>query len=281
MNSEPARAAPAQEPATAVATTGAPARRKGKRWIRLLPTVVILGGALMVLKTSDLVHAAYAAADKADATLDSTDLTSAPKPSNPDYAGAGEDASASAAEVGVMSSMAKRRRELDGRQSQLDTQARILAAAEQRVDAKIAQLKQLQAQITALLGQRDEAQKAQIAALVKTYSSMKPKDAARIFDTLPDDVLIPVSQEMKSDALALVLANMNAQNAQKLTVKLASRLTLPDTADALAPAQQSPVPQAAQAAATLPSATQTPASQASATQTPAKQAAANPAKAGG
>ena len=262
MNSEPARAAPAQESATAVTTTGAPARRKGKRWIRLLPTVVILGGALMVLKTSDLVHAAYAAADRADATLDSTDLTSAPKPSNPDYAGAGEDASASAAEVDVMSSMAKRRRELDGRQSQLDTQARILAAAEQRVDAKIAQLKQLQAQITALLGQRDEAQKAQIAALVKTYSSMKPKDAARIFNSLPDEVLVPVAQQMKSDVLGTVLANMNADTAQRLTVKLANKLALPETADAPAPiqtAQAAPAPGVVAPAAPAPAKTAQPA----------------------
>ena len=35
---------------------------------------------------------------------------------------------------------------------------------------------------------------------------MKPKDAARIFDTLPDDVLVPVAQEMKSDILAPILA---------------------------------------------------------------------------
>ena len=263
----------------AISSSGAPVRASSskRRWVRLLPSVVIVGAAVLALKTSDLIHDAYAAG----ATEQNAGLTAAPVPANPDYAGAQDDASASAAQMDVLSSLARRGRELDMRQSRIATQTNILAAAEKRVDTKIAQLKQLQTQIAALLGQRDTAQKAQIAALVKTYSSMKPKDAARIFDTLPDDVLIPVSQEMKSDALALVLANMNAQNAQKLTVKLASRLTLPDTADALAPAQQSPVPQAAQAAATQPSATQTPASQASATQTPAKQAAANPAKAGG
>ena len=38
---------------------------------------------------------------------------------------------------------------------------------------------------------------------------MKPKDAARIFDSLNDDVLVPVAQEMKSDVLAPVLAAMN------------------------------------------------------------------------
>ncbi len=46
---------------------------------------------------------------------------------------------------------------------------------------------------------------------------------------LPDDVLVPVAHDMKSDILALVLANMNADNAKALTVKLAGRLTLPET----------------------------------------------------
>jgi hypothetical protein len=60
---------------------------------------------------------------------------------------------------------------------------------------------------------------------------MKPKDAARIFDGLSEDVLVPVAQAMKSDALAPVLAAMNPSAAQKLTVRLASRLKLPDTAE--------------------------------------------------
>lgn len=242
-----------------------PPTSKG-RIFRLLPSVVLVGAAVLALKTSDLVHAAYAGAQQNAA------LSEAPVPANPDYADAQDDASASAAQVDVMSSLAKRRRELDARQSQIATQTNILAAAEKKVDAKIAQLKQLQAQITALLGERDAAQKAQLAALVKTYSSMKPKDAARIFDSLPDEVLIAVAQQMKSDALAVVLANMNPQNAQKLTVKLANRLVLPDTADALTPGQLAPGqlapgqstpasgPQTAQAApATQPSAPQAPA----------------------
>jgi flagellar motility protein MotE (MotC chaperone) len=110
--------------------------------------------------------------------------------------------------------------------------------------------------MTALLGQRDEAQKAQIASLVKTYSTMKAKDSARIFNSLPDDVLVPVAQQMKSDVLALILANMNSDNAKALTVKLANKLTLPQTADAVAPPAITPVSGAAaapmQTAATAP-----------------------------
>ena len=203
---------------------------KRARFFRLLPSVVALGAVVLVLKTTGLVHEAYAQVSGQMAAL-----TSDPVPANKDFAGGEDDQIASASEVDVVNSLGKRRRELDARDAQLNTQANMLAAAEMRVDGKIAQLKQLQAQITALLVQRDDAQKAQIASLVKTYSTMKAKDAARIFNSLPDDVLVPVAHDMKSDVLALVLAGMNADTAKALTVKLAGRLTLPQTTDAVAP----------------------------------------------
>ncbi len=181
------------------------------RFLRLLPSVVVLGAGLLVLKTTDIVHAAAAEAGEQVAAI-----TGDPVPSNKDYAG-DDDQAGSASEVDVMNSLTKRRKELDAREGQLTIQSNMIAATEIRVDAKIAQLKQLQAQITALLGQRDDAQKAQIASLVKTYSTMKAKDSARIFNTLPDDVLVPVAQAMKSDVLALILANMASDKAQALT----------------------------------------------------------------
>ncbi|MBA2590037.1 MAG: hypothetical protein H0U98_15600 [Alphaproteobacteria bacterium] len=228
--------------------------------------MVALGAVVLVLKSTDLVHEAYAEAAEAGAQVAA--LTHDPVPSNKDYAGGEDDQVTSAAQVNVMNGLSKRRRELDERETQLTTQANMIAAAEKRVDAKIAQLKQLQAQMNALLVQRDEAQKAQLASLVKTYSTMKAKDAARIFNNLPDDVLVPVAHDMKSDVMAQVLANMEADAAKSLTIKLANRLTLPQTADAMAPAP-APVPLAAAApAATAPA----PATQASAA--PAAKAAA-------
>ena len=220
-----------------------PVPKKTPRFARLLPAVLLLGVAVWGLKATDLVRGAYAEGKQEAA------ITHDPVPTNKDYAGGEGDQVASASEVDVINSLSKRRRELDKRQGQLTTQANMIAAAEQRVDAKIAQLKQLQAQITQLLGQRDEAQKAQVAALVKTYSIMKPKDAARIFNNLPDEVLVPVAQDMKSDQLALVLASMEPDHAKALTVKLANRLVLPETINAPAPAAPAPAPAPVAAAA--------------------------------
>jgi len=226
--------------------------------------VVALGAVVLVLKTSDLVHDAYAQAGQHVAAL-----TSDPVPSNKDYAGGEDDQVASASEVDVINSLSKRRRELDARDAQLAIQANMIAAAEKRVDGKIAQLKQLQAQITASLVQHDDAQKAQIASLVKTYSTMKAKDAARIFNSLPDEVLVPVAHDMKSDILALVMANMNSESAKELTVKLANKLALPQTADALMP--PAPVAPAAAAPAAAPVTPAAPAAKASSA-APEKQA---------
>jgi flagellar motility protein MotE (MotC chaperone) len=214
--------------------------KKGPRVARLLPGVIILCACVLVLKSTNLVHEAIAQPGQAAA------LTGDPVPANKDYAGGDDDQIASASQVDVVNSLARRRRELDVRENQLNTQANILAATEARVDAKIAQLKQLQAEINGLVNQRDDDQKKQIASLIKTYGpdGMKPARAAAIFNSLPDEVLVPVAQGMKPGDLGAILAAMNSEAAQRLTVKLANRLTLPQTADALAPQSQPAAPTA-------------------------------------
>jgi flagellar motility protein MotE (MotC chaperone) len=231
---------------------------KTPRFARLLPGVVALGAVVLALKTTDLVHGAYAQVGGQIAAL-----TNDPVPANKDFAGGQDDQVTSASEVDVMNSLSKRRHELDARDSQLAIQANMIAAAEARVDAKINQLKHLQAQINTLLAQRDQLQNAQIDSLVKTYTAMKAKDAARIFNTLPDEVLVPVAQKMKSDIMAQVLAYMYPDNAKELTIKLASKLTLPQTTDALAPAAPAPATPAQIGAASGPAQLTAPGTQAS------------------
>ena len=152
--------------------------------------------------------------------------------------------------VDVMTNLSKRRADLEARERDLVLRNNLILAAARRVDMKIAELKDLQAKIEMLLGQRDAAQKKQLDAIVKSYSSMKPKDAARIFNGLSDDVLVPVTSAMKPDVLGAVLAQMQPEDAQKLTVKLANRLKV-----------SLEVPKQTQIAAVAPSAAAAPVSQ--------------------
>lgn len=255
------------------------------RHLRLFPAVIIVGGGLLAIKGVGIVHEAYAQTAM-------TGQVAAPPPQDTTQVAVADPSvddadSSSSAEIDVLTSLSKRRAELDSREQDLDMQANLIAAAEKRVDDKISSLKDLQTQMQTLLGQRDAADQAQINSLVKTYSSMKPADAARIFNDLDETVELNVAALMKSDVLGAILAKMQPDMAQKLTVRLANRLKLPDPAAATAASisQMCPAPGAAPAqtasldpASTTPTPV-TPSATPATTPPPAAQPAAQPATA--
>ncbi|HTW34251.1 MAG TPA: hypothetical protein VMD53_06515 [Rhizomicrobium sp.] len=245
-----------------------------RRHIRLLPAVLAVGTVLLAVKGAGLVIDAKAQEQQGAPATPAA--SSPPSPSVAEQAAAAatgadpDDPETSSAQVDVLTSLAKRRAELDGRERDLDMRENLITAAEKRVDGKIDSLKQLQSSIQALLVQRDAAEQKQLDALVKTYSSMKPKDAARIFNSLDDAVLLSVAAQMKPDVLAPIIGTMQAEAAQKLTVRLANRLKVPEQQQAAAQlAQATPPP----AAPPSPAPAATPAPQAA----PAAAAAAPPA----
>jgi flagellar motility protein MotE (MotC chaperone) len=252
----------------------------GRADIRLLPAVIAVGGILFALKAGGLALTASAAPSPAAPAAAPPAKSSAaqvaspragsdplaainaalPMPAKPvarsdgskppdelnaDLAASG----VSSAEMDVLTSLADRREVLETRQRELDLRTNIIAATEKRVDDKITQLKSLQARIEALLGQRDAKETEQLDSLVKVYTAMKPKDAARIFSALDDSVRIGVAGRMKPDIMAGILAALPAEVAQKLTFELASRYKaladLPAAPISAAAAQPSAPPVAA------------------------------------
>jgi len=182
-----------------------------------------------------------------------------------------KDAGLSPAELQVIQSLGARRGELDEREQGLDTQLALIQAAETKVDAKIATMNGLKADMQGLLGQLDDKQQAEVDRMVKVFEAMKPKDAAPRFVLLSDDVRLPIAAKMKERALSAILANMPPADAKKLTESLSARFVAQANA-----ARQAINPPAA--AATPPATTPaTPPAQAQ-TATPPAQAAAAPAK---
>jgi flagellar motility protein MotE (MotC chaperone) len=142
----------------------------------------------------------------------------------------------------VLTSLADRRDALEQRQRDLDLRANIIQATEKRVDGKITELKALQAKIESLLGQRDAKELEQLDGLVKVYTAMKPKDAARIFASLDGNVRLGVAGRMKPDVVAGIMAALPAEVAQKLSLELANRYKVSTDAGgtAAAPAAAGP-----------------------------------------
>ena len=130
-------------------------------------------------------------------------------------------------ELQLLQSLSQRREELEQRARDIDEREVLLKAAEQRIDQKIKDLEHLQASIEAVLVQHDEQTEEQMQSLVKIYESMKPKDAARIFEELDMEVLLEVVERMKERKTAPILAQMNPERAKEVTLELAQRRELP------------------------------------------------------
>ncbi len=137
----------------------------------------------------------------------------------------------SESELQVLERLVERRDELDRRSQEIDMRDNLLKVTEARIDEKINELKKMEETLNDLLQLHDEQEKAQMDSLVKIYEKMKPKDAARIFNGLEMDILIDVASKIKEAKMASILASMNSQRANKLTVELATRRQLPGIDD--------------------------------------------------
>lgn len=146
---------------------------------------------------------------------------------------AAEEAGLSSNEIIVLRSLQARREALDEREAGITTREGATAAAEGRLQEQIAELKAVETRIQGLLSQMETKGNERMASLVKTYESMKPKDAANIFNGMDDAVLIDIAKAMKPATLAAILAAMNPKRAEALTRMLAD-LSKPPVEAALA-----------------------------------------------
>lgn len=130
-------------------------------------------------------------------------------------------------ELDVLQKLADRRVELDRRSRGLDTRAKLLRATENRIEAKISDLKQIQDTIKNLLVKHDKEKEQKMRSVVKIYEKMKPKDAARIFEEMEMPILLDVIERMREAKTAPILANMTPRKAKGVTTALTQRRALP------------------------------------------------------
>ena len=133
----------------------------------------------------------------------------------------------SQSELEILQKLAQRREELDIRERSIEQKAGVLKAAEAQIDMKIAKLKELEASIKDLIGVYDEKERDRLNNLVKIYSTMKPKEAARLFNDMEMSLLVRVFEQMKESKAAPILALMDSAKANALTSELANKRTLP------------------------------------------------------
>lgn len=129
----------------------------------------------------------------------------------------------------LLQRLAARRDELQKYEDDLTLRSSIVDAAEKRIEERAVTLAALEAQISSLVDQREEMETGQFAGIVAMYETMKPKDAANIFNNLDMNVLLRVAKTMSPRKMAPILAVMDTARAQELTVEMAALADRPAT----------------------------------------------------
>lgn len=126
-------------------------------------------------------------------------------------------------ELDLLKELSKRREKLESDRKELNTREQVLKATENKIDQKVVELKQLQDQLQSLMQQYDQKEHGKIMSLVKIYETMKPKDAANIFNELEMPVLLKVVSNMKEVKVAPIIASMHPEKARDLSIELAKQ----------------------------------------------------------
>jgi flagellar motility protein MotE (MotC chaperone) len=216
---------------------------------RLLPVTSAAIATLLAFKTVDLVRSVLPGAEPHAAAGLVVPAEAAPPPALPTPKPAAQPAAAPAAEPAakpaagdapadppvseseraLLQDLRARRLELEAKDKALTAREQVLSAAEQKLTARVDELSTLQAKLEQLEAARKQREESNWQGLVKTYESMKPRDAATIFDDLDMSVLLEVLDRMKEAKAAPILAAMQPDRAREATTKLAQKRTSRNT----------------------------------------------------
>jgi flagellar motility protein MotE (MotC chaperone) len=211
---------------------------------RLLPATIAIGGLLLVTKSlgvamaylpghwalADAVVPIAVAASAAEAKPGDKPTSpqpaapvAPPVPATPVASADPPPAPISAEELRLLQDLRGRRQEWDTKDRALTERESVLNAAEQRLGARATELTALQTRLEQLEKSRVERDDANWAGLVKVYETMKPRDAASIFNDMDMPVLLQIVDRMKDAKTAAIFGSMLPDRARLLTAQLAAK----------------------------------------------------------
>ncbi|HTN12120.1 MAG TPA: hypothetical protein VL154_14220 [Acetobacteraceae bacterium] len=195
---------------------------------RLLPLTIAAMAVLLLVKSAVLVRAAVPATAHAAPAEPAKPVAAKARPPAiaPAVIAPSGPIACAAPPVGdderkLLLDLRHRSAELDARAANLTAREGVLSAAEKRIGARVAELTSLQQRLESLNTARKAREDANWHGLVKLYETMKPRDAAAIFNDLDRNVLLQVLDRMNERKAAPVLAAMQPERARQVTAELA------------------------------------------------------------
>ena len=123
----------------------------------------------------------------------------------------------------LLQQLRKRRKQIESDKDELPAEKMALESIKQHIDNRLDVLENLQNKLKPQFNSNNQNDGKKILKLVKVYESMKPKEAAKIFNDLQIGVLVEMTLSMKESRLAAILSEMKPEKARELTSILATQ----------------------------------------------------------
>ncbi len=117
--------------------------------------------------------------------------------------------------------LTERKRVLDQREEELNKKAAEIEAQKLVIEKKLTELEEYRVKISTMLQDRIKTDDSKVETLVQVYTNMKPGQAAKIFETMDEDLVIDILSRMKKKSAAEILNLIKTEKAQAFAEKFA------------------------------------------------------------
>lgn len=196
-----ARGVPAPGPSTPVR------HRRGGGVVAILVAMFVLSGGLRLIEGFDQARSLASAAFAADPPPASMPLTAECPP------------------IPVELSEALRLREerVQAREARIAGRESELGLAQQLLEARLLDLTEAEAQLSATIARVDGAAEGDIERLARVFEAMKPKEASALFEEMAPDFAAGFLVRLRPETAGAILAGMSSASAYVLSLTLAGR----------------------------------------------------------
>lgn len=125
------------------------------------------------------------------------------------------------ADINHLQKLVERKEQLDAREAELARMETELAAQKEELEKKMKSMDETRTGISTLLQDRTTQDQSKVDTLVQVYSNMKAAQAAKVLESMDEDLAVEIIGKMKKKNAAEVLNLMKPEKAQVFSEKYA------------------------------------------------------------
>ncbi|APZ52709.1 MotE family protein [Salipiger abyssi] len=123
----------------------------------------------------------------------------------------------------ILAALQAREERVAKREGDIQTRMQALAVAEAEIERKMTAMEEAEQKLRATLAMAETAAEDDVARLTQVYATMKPKQAAALFEEMDPEFAAGFLGRMRPDAAAAIMAGLSPQKAYTISVMLAGR----------------------------------------------------------